>query len=571
MTIYQKLILGFVGIALLVGVVGGAAITVTYGIRYHIDTLLRENLNEAESTAKIAYHIQRIVSGLSELLLDELLLETGGARPEDVEYAKSEITKNTSELQKYVGVLEKSKSLGLTLLSETEEEETEEEKKEREKLSLALAVFTKTKTEINNFIGSTNKIYSLSNNPKEATQLFETELKPISRELQVKIEDLKNSANRGISGGIKEVKTELMRIIAFSFISLYIALVVAFGLGYLISKHITDSIMKIKDTALELGRGKFGIQVNVRAKDEIGVLADTFNKISNMLLELVNKEKELSAKTAAAEAQAQKAAELEKAYTTLKETQYQLIQAEKMTAIGQLASGVAHEIKNPLAIILQGVSYLGDKIHREKKDEFEALDMVKDAVERADRIVDTLLDFSRAKKLTLEEEKDINTILENALTLLKTELKFEMIEVVKEMKKGLPAVLIDKNKMGQVFVNILLNAVQSMPEGGKITIRTYDKLFTEAKDILDKREWDYFQAGERVIVIEIEDTGAGISEEMLKKVFVPFYTTKGPKGGCGLGLAVSRNIVGMHKGAINIESRVGKGTKIIVMLKVIGG
>ena len=259
--------------------------------------------------------------------------------------------------------------------------------------------------------------------------------------------------------------------------------------------------------------------------------------------------------------------EIKEAYAKLKETQNQLIQAEKLSAIGQLASGVAHEVRNPLGIILQGINYLETKIPAKGEDISKTLTMLKDSVERADKIINDLLNFSRPASLDLQPE-DVNSILEVSLSLLKARFKFDNIETIIKTKKDIPMVLADKNKLEQVFINILLNAVQAMPEGGKIVIRSYDKQLEKIKNGIGRRGEDHFQIGERAVIVEIEDTGIGIPEENLNKVFDPFFTTKRPGGGSGLGLSVTRNIIDMHKGLIDIESQPGKGTKVIVTLKI---
>ncbi|MCK9602953.1 MAG: PAS domain S-box protein [Candidatus Omnitrophica bacterium] len=260
--------------------------------------------------------------------------------------------------------------------------------------------------------------------------------------------------------------------------------------------------------------------------------------------------------------------ELKKAYTDLKETQGQLIQAEKLNAVGQLASGVAHEVRNPLGIILQGINYLEKKIPPDKGSETaEIMAMLKGSVQRADKIINALLDFSRAANSDLKLE-DINSILESSLNLVKARFKFDNIDVVTETKEGLPMVLADKNKLEQVFINVLLNAAQAMPGGGKIIIRSYAKELKETKDGIGKREEDHFRIGEKAVIVEIEDFGSGISEENLKKIFDPFFTTKGPGSGVGLGLSVTRNIIHMHRGLIYAESQLGKGTKVIIILKI---
>jgi signal transduction histidine kinase len=258
---------------------------------------------------------------------------------------------------------------------------------------------------------------------------------------------------------------------------------------------------------------------------------------------------------------------LQLVHAKLKETQGQLIQAEKINAIGQLASGVAHEVKNPLAIIMQGINYLEDKISPEQKDIYEILGMIKDSIKRADNIIQSLLEFSRARALSLEP-CDINSVLESALNLLRQSLKFDHIEIIKDIKKDILKVSVDKNKMEQVFINLLLNAIQAMPAGGRIIIRSYDTQLEETKNGVGKRKEDSFGVGEKAVLVEIEDTGEGISEENLKRIFDPFFTTKGPKEGTGLGLSVTRNIIIMHKGLIEAKSQVGKGTKVTITLKI---
>ncbi|MFA5144318.1 MAG: ATP-binding protein [Candidatus Omnitrophota bacterium] len=258
---------------------------------------------------------------------------------------------------------------------------------------------------------------------------------------------------------------------------------------------------------------------------------------------------------------------IRKAYIELQETQNQLIQAEKLNAIGQLASGVAHEVRNPLGIILQGVDYLEAKLASKDKDIVETLAILKDGVKRADNIIDNLLNFSRAAALDLQLE-DANSILENSLQLVKNRCKFENIEIVKELMTDGAKILVDKNKIEQVCVNILLNAIQAMPEGGRLIIRSYSRRLERARNGVGRRQGDYLKIGEKAVTFEFEDTGVGVSDDNINKIFDPFFTTKGPDGGTGLGLSVSRNIIHMHKGLIYAESRLGKGTKITVILKM---
>ncbi|MDP2906297.1 MAG: ATP-binding protein [Candidatus Omnitrophota bacterium] len=347
-------------------------------------------------------------------------------------------------------------------------------------------------------------------------------------------------------------------------------ILILFGL-FFFRRTISLPLEAIRNIVLEIGRGNLEKKVNVRSNDEIGDLANSFNKMTEDLKRLIQKEKELTTiAEMAVDAEKKRTVELERTYNELQMTQDQLIQAEKLNAVGLLASGVAHEVRNPLGIIIQGVNYLEEKITTKEEDVLEVLAMLKDSVKRADKIINALLDFSRAASLNLQPE-DINSILENSLNLVKSQLKLENIEIVREIKIDMPRVLVDKNKIEQVFINILLNAVQAMPEGGEIIIRSYDKHLEEIKNGIGKRGEDHFRIGEKAVIVEFEDTGVGISVENIKKIFDPFFTTKSPRGGTGLGLSVSRNILHMHKGLIYVQSQIGKGTKITVILKIAGG
>ncbi len=288
-------------------------------------------------------------------------------------------------------------------------------------------------------------------------------------------------------------------------------------------------------------------------------------ELRNEILKKIEKDRGIEVAMARVEVESKRASELKIAYDELKEIQDELLQSEKLSAIGQLASGVAHEVRNPLGIIMQGVAYLEQIISPEAKEPRETLSIVKESAQRADKIVISLLDFSRATKLELHPEH-IAPIVENSLNLVKAE--FKNIKVVREIQEDLPKVLVDKNKLTQVFVNLFINAVHAMPEAGKLTIRSFVRQLEETRKDIGRRLDDYFEVGEKVVVVEIEDTGMGISEENLKRVFDPFFTTKGPGRGTGLGLSVTRNIIIMHKGLIEIESQVKKGTRVIITLRI---
>ncbi|MBU1125199.1 MAG: PAS domain S-box protein [Candidatus Omnitrophica bacterium] len=260
---------------------------------------------------------------------------------------------------------------------------------------------------------------------------------------------------------------------------------------------------------------------------------------------------------------------LQEAYTKLKEAQFQLVQLAKMEVVGRLASGVAHEVKNPLAIVMQGVEYLLKKIPRDDPQLVTALTSIKEAVERADTVVRGLLDFSAMQRLTIEQA-DLNSIIEKSLVLLKHMSDKYKIEVSKELKEDFPLLPLDKNKISQVLVNLFMNAIEAMPEGGALTIRTYLHTLKEFKPGIGRRWEDVFNLGETVAVAEIEDTGPGIQQELLSKIFEPFFTTRLRKGGTGLGLSIVKNIIEMHQGIVEIQNKEDPalGLKVMLLFKI---
>lgn len=246
--------------------------------------------------------------------------------------------------------------------------------------------------------------------------------------------------------------------------------------------------------------------------------------------------------------------ELRLAYQQLKEAQNQLIQAEKMEIVGRLASGVAHEVKNPLAIILQSVEYLSKKVKADDENVSLMIVDIKESVKRADKIIKGLLDFSGASKLNMNFENLIS-VIEKSLYLMKSQFLQTHIEVIKNLAEDIPLVKMDTNKIEQAFVDIFINAIQAMPTGGKLTVRTFSK---------------ELEKGEKVVVVQVEDTGLGIPEDNLGKIFDPFFTTKQKEGGTGLGLSVVKNIIEQHDGKIEIQNKKeGHGVIAEITFKVL--
>jgi len=240
--------------------------------------------------------------------------------------------------------------------------------------------------------------------------------------------------------------------------------------------------------------------------------------------------------------------ELKKYIDRLEKMQKQLIQAEKMNALGQLSASVAHEINNPLAGVLVYAKLLGKKVANGTagKDEMvQTLVKVENAVTYCSRIVRSLLDFARQTEPSLKPAK-ISDILDQVMTLVGHQAETKQIKVIRKEEAPVPQVMADFAQIQQVFVNLVVNAIQAMSEGGTLTITT--------------------SGADGVVKTAFTDTGTGIKPEHMEKLFTPFFTTKSEVKGVGLGLSVSYGIVERHGGKIEVQSEWGKGATFTVHL-----
>ena len=280
--------------------------------------------------------------------------------------------------------------------------------------------------------------------------------------------------------------------------------------------------------------------------------------------------KQAYADLAAKEAELLKTMKLLKAsHEELIQAQLQLIQAEKLESVGRLAAGVAHEVKNPLAILLMGLDYLAEAETREPAADQDVMRAMRDAVYRADVIVRGLVDFSANRRLDAIPQ-DLNAMIQRSLLLVKHELVGAHVAAVPELDEELPSVLLDPTKIQQVFVNLFMNAIQAMPRGGTLTVRTHAKRLQSVERDEGSRSAERFRAGDRVVIAEVEDTGTGIPPDKLVKVFDPFFTTKPTGRGTGLGLTVTRKIVELHHGVVSIANRDEGGARVTLMFKAHG-
>jgi len=287
----------------------------------------------------------------------------------------------------------------------------------------------------------------------------------------------------------------------------------------LLARILTKPLKKLSKAMDKVHLGEFYVDLTPKGKDEVASLQRSFL----WMLERLRRQEE-----------------------ERKKTQELLMRIEKMASLGTLAAGVAHEINNPLGGILNCLSILSkDRVPKQKRKEY--LELMKDGLKRIQMAVRNLLDYSQQQKLELVPT-DINSLIDQTLLLTQHLMEKRNIQVKKDYSCLCEPfqVLTDRYLMGQVIMNIVLNAIQAMEEGGLLTISTKSK--------------------DGQCLIEISDTGRGIPEEILPKIFDPFFTTKDVNEGTGLGLPVSLAIIKRHGGAITVKSQIGKGTTFTISI-----
>jgi len=225
----------------------------------------------------------------------------------------------------------------------------------------------------------------------------------------------------------------------------------------------------------------------------------------------------------------------------LREAQEELISKQKLAIIGQLAGGVGHDLRNPIGSIKNAVYFLKMVIEDPEPDLKKTLEILEKEVTASEKIINSLLDFTHTKLPSLRNVK-VNEVIKKTISKISVP---EDIKIVRQLEKTFPTILADPDQLDRIFVNIILNAIQAMPEGGQLTVKS------EALS----QEW---------VAISFSDTGMGIAEENMGKLFEPLFTTKSK--GIGLGLAISKNFVEAHGGTIEVQSEIEKGTTFTIKL-----
>jgi signal transduction histidine kinase len=242
----------------------------------------------------------------------------------------------------------------------------------------------------------------------------------------------------------------------------------------------------------------------------------------------------------------EKLTELRRRDARIKSFEGELIKANKLSALGELASSIAHEIKNPLISIQGFARRIGTTEDRDKLEKYAKF--IEQEADRLTQVLTKLLGFSRMD----DPKKDfmnMNDIVDDTVLFMEHHLtRFKNVEIAVEKEPDLPLVQVDRIHVQQTVVNILMNAAQAMPGGGKILIKT--------------------GRGDQYVFISITDTGVGIKEEDLEKIFEPFFTTKEKEQGTGLGLSLCKRLIEANAGKIEVESTVGEGTTFTIMIPI---
>ncbi len=350
------------------------------------------------------------------------------------------------------------------------------------------------------------------NNKAQNIQLLETE-KGYIRDVGVSVfKGTKSELHLGIrEDGLKNTLAK-MRFVTYPILIGIILLSVAASL--ILSRLVTGPLNKFVEFTKVLGRGEYGRKVDVSSGDEVGYLARNFNRLSMELK--IAKEK------------------MEEAYTYT-----HLLQAEKLSSIGQISAGLAHELKNPMTTLKMLFQAYKEQPDMTKED----AEVISEEIEKIDTILTNFMGFVKQRDFQLTDI-DLGELINSVLSLATYDIEHYNIAVHKDMIESLPMVNVDKSLIEQVFLNLILNAIQAMPDGGEIRISG--------------------KSDDNFVEVMIWDKGGGIPLNIRSKIFDPFFTTKDE--GTGLGLSIAYNIINSHAGKLFFNSNEGGGTVFTVRL-----
>jgi two-component system NtrC family sensor kinase len=344
-------------------------------------------------------------------------------------------------------------------------------------------------------------------------------------------------------GILENTYTAIRNRVIFSFFGLATGgFILIIGVTYYMIRNITHPLGEMVAATENIIAGRFDQEVRSNSPGEIGLLAQSFNAMLKSLRQMKGDLEEWG--RTLEEKVKQRTGELVA-------MQARVAQSERLASLGMLAAGVAHEVNNPLGGILALTSLTAEDM-RDDDPNRENLEEVIHQTERCRDIVKGLLEFSRQSKSNTELV-DLNKVLEDTLSLVAKQALFFNINVERDLEPDLPLVMADRSQFQQVFMNIVMNAVQAMDERGAIVARS-------------RRD-----AAANCVEVAISDTGCGIPPEQIDRIFDPFFSTKASGQGTGLGLSIAYGIVSTHRGTISVRSEVGIGSTFIVRMPAAGG
>ena len=346
-----------------------------------------------------------------------------------------------------------------------------------------------------------------------------------------------------------KLNERIHRIILRSIIPMGVCIVCGgICITFFFTKYFVSPIRHMASITLDIAKGNLTRTVDIHSRDEIGQLSLSFNQMTKALKASYDEKEKIMAQLRENVNNLSNAnKELVKINEQLNEAQERLVRSEKLAIVGKLASGVGHELRNPLGAIRNALFIIKKKsgntcISNDVQKFNKLVEIVEKETDRSIKIVNDLLGFSRTAKPTVSPT-NICSIIESSLSRLKIPDK---INKAVQVEDTLPLVAVDANQIEQVLINLIQNALDAMPKGGWLTIHA-------------RRENNF-------LAVTITDTGCGIPDTIKNKIFDPLFTTK-PKG-MGLGLAISSNIIQRHEGSIDLKSTEGEGASFTVKLPI---
>ncbi len=350
-----------------------------------------------------------------------------------------------------------------------------------------------------------------------AREDYVTKLTPRLKDLNDRVELLERQKSNEATATFMTIRSLMERAGAVILVVFVLSVLIGLVLFRSLYHAVVSPLETLRKGTDEFGKGHWDYRITLPGSNEFDGLARSFNTMAE----------------------------------NVKQLQAQAVHLDRMSAVGQLAGGVAHEINNPLTAVLGQAQIMLAKID-ETDERYAALKKIENAGLRCKKIVRGLLDFSRPSQ-TAFEAIEVNDVVRSTLDLCEADLRKARVNIERKLATGMPRIQANSSELQQVLLNLFNNAIQAMPRGGALTVET--RAHKNQLKILDRRKG----ASPRIlegpwVEIKVSDTGIGIAQEHLNRIFEPFFTTKEIGKGTGLGLAVSMGIVQKHGGDLRVES-----------------